>query len=124
MLMQLSKKNDIKTVSSLFALEQDAWLQNAAVHLVSKGAMRAWVCREAEPPLLAVLPDQRQVRDFTADSETLSLFMSKCSLSCLSLTMKRKLMLSKYAEEIFWNDLNGGVAFWLLHPPHFLLPFP
>lgn len=36
--------------------------------------MRAWVCREIKTPLLALLPDQRQARDFIGDAETLCLF--------------------------------------------------
>lgn len=60
--------------SDLFSLDLEVWKRNRAVHMISKGTMRAWACRKSTTPLLAVLPDQRQVRDFTADAETLELF--------------------------------------------------
>ena len=57
--------------SSLTAVDDEAWVRNKAVHLASRGAMRPWACRGADGPLLAILPDQRQVRDFAADAEEL-----------------------------------------------------
>lgn len=63
--------------SSLRRLSADAWKLNKAVHLGSRGGMRAWVCREIETPLLAVLPDQRQARDFIGDAETLNIMGKK-----------------------------------------------
>ena len=62
--------------SSLAALDEELWLRNRGVHLASKGAMRPWVCREIKQPLLALLPDARQARDFAADAEELGLFGS------------------------------------------------
>lgn len=59
------------TGSSLAALDDDVWRRNRGVHLASKGAMRPWVCRDAAFPLLALLPDARQVRDFAADAQEL-----------------------------------------------------
>lgn len=60
--------------SSLQKIPLEAWMRNKAVHLMSRGGMRAWVCRDIKTPLLAILPDQRQARDFIGDAETLNLF--------------------------------------------------
>lgn len=60
--------------SSLQKIPLDAWIRNRAVHLMSRGGMRAWVCRDIKTPLLVILPDQRQARDFIGDAETLGLF--------------------------------------------------
>ena len=57
--------------SSLAALDDGLWYRNKGVHLASKGAMRPWVCRDIDFPLLALLPDARQVRDFAADADEL-----------------------------------------------------
>ena len=57
--------------SSLTAVDDESWVRNKAVHLASRGAMRPWACRGADGPLLAILPDQRQARDFAADAEEL-----------------------------------------------------
>jgi transcription-repair coupling factor (superfamily II helicase) len=73
--MVIKKKKEHGS-SDLFTLDNDVWQRNRSVHIVSNGTMRAWACRNASSPLLAVLPDQRQARDFTADSETLRLFDS------------------------------------------------
>ena len=71
--------SDVKNVydeSSIFSIDEEAWLRNKTVHLVSKGAMRPWSCRNSGSPLLALLPDQRQVRDFVADADMLELYRS------------------------------------------------
>lgn len=60
--------------SSLQDIPLEAWKRNRAVHLMSGGGMRVWACREIKAPLLAILPDQRQTRDFIGDAETLGLF--------------------------------------------------
>ena len=62
--------------SSLFSLDEDIWYRNKSVHIASRGAMRAWACRGASFPLLAVLPDQRQVRDFAEDSKVMGILDS------------------------------------------------
>lgn len=59
--------------SSLMAIDEEAWKRNKAVHLASRGAMRPWSCRGSDAPLLALLPDQRQARDFAADAEELGI---------------------------------------------------
>ena len=68
-------KNNTKqeNISSLFSLNENLWYRNKSVHLISRGAMRPWVCRKCDVQLLVLLPDQRQVRDFFADSENLKL---------------------------------------------------
>lgn len=68
------KEKESKPVASLFELNEESWLRNKSVHLVSKGAMRSWVTRDPDTSLLVLLPDQRQVRDFAADCETLEVF--------------------------------------------------
>lgn len=60
--------------SSLADISAELWRTNGAVHVASKGAMRPWVCRAIEEPLLALLPDARQARDFSADAEELGIF--------------------------------------------------
>lgn len=67
------ESRNISISSSLFDLDDDLWRRNKAIHLPSKGAMRAWVCRNASFPILAILPDARQVRDFAADYGELGL---------------------------------------------------
>lgn len=68
------KEKQVFDDSSLQKIALDAWKRNKAVHLMSKGGMRAWLCRDINTPLLAVFPDQRQVRDFIGDAESLGLF--------------------------------------------------
>jgi len=72
--MSNNEASNIYDESDVFLLEEEAWHRNKAVHLVSKGAMRPWSCRNCNFPLLAILPDQRQVRDFVADAEMLGLY--------------------------------------------------
>lgn len=74
----MSDNNQINEIqSSLFAInEEEYWRHNKAMHLPSKGAARAWICRGTKAPLLVFLPDQRQARDFVADAEELELFNS------------------------------------------------
>lgn len=74
------------TGSSLAALDDDVWRRNRGVHLASKGAMRPWVCRDAAFPLLALLPDARQVRDFAADAQELGVLGGVKVLSELPLS--------------------------------------
>lgn len=70
----MSSVNNIQLDSnSLFKLNKDIWLKNQSVHMPSRGAMRPWSCRDVNCPLLAVLPDQKQIRDFAADASTLGL---------------------------------------------------
>jgi len=68
------KEKESRSVSSLFDLDEEFWLRNKSVHLISKGAMRSWVVRDPDDSLLVLLPDQRQVRDFAADCEMLGVF--------------------------------------------------
>ncbi|MDO4987865.1 MAG: helicase-related protein [Synergistes sp.] len=63
-----------KPISSLLDADESLWQSGAAVHVVSRGAMRPWVCRDIACPLLVVMPDSRQVRDFTADARELKIF--------------------------------------------------
>lgn len=67
----MTENKDLCQGSSLAALDEDLWLRNRGVHLASKGAMRPWVCRDIKQPLLVLLPDARQARDFAADAEEL-----------------------------------------------------
>lgn len=57
--------------SRLSNIDGRYWEKNAAIHLPATGASRLWICRDAPFPLLIVLPDSRQARDFAADSEAL-----------------------------------------------------
>lgn len=67
----MEKAEKGKPVSSLVSLSEELWLRNKGVHVASKGSMRPWVCRGITEPLLAVLPDARQARDFAADAAEL-----------------------------------------------------
>ena len=80
------KEKDGRPVSSLFDLDEEAWLRNKSVHLVSKGAMRSWAARDPDTSLLVLLPDQRQVRDFAADCETLGTIKKVTELPEMPLT--------------------------------------
>ena len=70
----MKKENNALPVSSLAELDEELWIRNKSVHLSSHGAMRPWVCRGIEEPLLVLLPDARQARDFAADAAELGLF--------------------------------------------------
>ena len=70
--MTENKKNI--SAGALVELDEELWLRNKGVHVASKGAMRPWVCRGIEEPLLALLPDARQARDFAADAAALGVF--------------------------------------------------
>lgn len=60
--------------TSIFKLNNNIW-KNTTLHLQSKGAMRPWLFRNSNNiPLLIILPDSRQVRDFYEDSQTLGIF--------------------------------------------------
>jgi len=80
------KEKESRSVSSLFELDEEFWLRNKSVHLISKGAMRSWVVRDPDDSLLVLLPDQRQVRDFAADCEMLGVFNKVEMLSDMPLT--------------------------------------
>ncbi|MBQ9882611.1 MAG: hypothetical protein IJM42_08395, partial [Synergistes sp.] len=67
----MEKPEKGKPVSALVSLDEELWLRNKGVHAASKGSMRPWVCRGMTDPLLAVLPDARQARDFAADAAEL-----------------------------------------------------
>lgn len=82
----LDKEKSSRPVSSLFDLDEEAWLRNKSVHLVSKGAMRSWVARDPDTSLLVLLPDQRQVRDFAADCEALGTIKKVTELPEMPLT--------------------------------------
>ncbi len=73
-------------ISSFFDLNEEIWLRNKSVHLASKGAMRSWAARRPDTSLLVLLPDQRQVRDFAADCETLGSIKKVAVLPELPLT--------------------------------------
>ncbi len=110
--------------SSLFLLDSDAWYRNKAVHLISKGAMRPWSCRDADCPLLVLLPDQRQTRDFVADSEVMELFRNISLLPEISLsedeTRSQALQISRGGVlEKFKN--SGGIL--AATPASLLAPF-
>ena len=79
-------ENENRQVSRLFSLDEEIWLRNKSVHLVSKGAMRSWAVRDPDTSLLVLLPDQRQVRDFEADCETLEAIVNVTILPELPLT--------------------------------------
>ncbi len=55
--------------SRLRDLDVEQWRRNRAFHLPVAGAGRPWICREFERPLLVIVPNARQVRDFAADAE-------------------------------------------------------
>lgn len=69
----MMNNNEYGNISSLFSLNKNFWYRNKSVHLTSRGSMRPWMCRDSNVQLLVLLPDQRQVRDFYADSKTLKL---------------------------------------------------
>ncbi|MCF0248317.1 MAG: hypothetical protein HUJ86_06900, partial [Synergistes sp.] len=48
--------------NSLISLDDELWRRNKSVFLASKGAVRTWVCRGIDSPLLVIVPDARQAR--------------------------------------------------------------
>ncbi len=93
---------DKNEAGSFFSIDDDAWYRNKSVHLLSRGAMRAWACRASEFPLLAILPDQRQARDFAADGDTMGIFERVDILPEVTMT-------DDEAHSQAVNVLRGGV---------------
>lgn len=99
-------------------------MRNKAVHLISKGAMRPWACRDADVPLLALLPDQRQTRDFAADAEMLGLFKNIGLLPEMTLTeddAKAEAMKVRRGDILESFHSRGGVL--AATPASLLAPF-
>ena len=55
------------TPTRLWDLDFGLWAAGEAVSLLSEGASRPWTCRDPEHPLLVVLPDSRQAKEFSSD---------------------------------------------------------
>ncbi|MCE5201554.1 MAG: DEAD/DEAH box helicase [Synergistaceae bacterium] len=119
----MNEKN-VSNVSSLFGIDEEAWKRNKSVHLASKGAARPWVCRDASVPLLIILPDQRQTRDFAADADMLGLFDTVAVLPEMTLTEDES---KSEAIKVWRGDIlerfknNGGVL--AATPASLLAPF-
>jgi transcription-repair coupling factor (superfamily II helicase) len=64
----MSEKN---CFNSLQAVDAQKWKVNKSFHLPVAGAARPWFCRGFERPLLVLLPDARQVRNFMSDAESM-----------------------------------------------------
>jgi transcription-repair coupling factor (superfamily II helicase) len=75
--------NETRAVSNLGLLEAADWRGNILLHLPVAGAARPWICREFERPILAVLPNSRFVRDFSADAESIRSFAVLPQISAL-----------------------------------------
>lgn len=90
------------SASAFFDIDDDAWYRNKSVHLLSRGAMRAWACRGCTVPLLVLLPDQRQVRDFVSDSWTMEILENADILPEVTMT-------DDEARSQAVNVLRGGV---------------
>lgn len=58
-------------LNRLDALDANAWQRNQSLHLPVAGAARPWICRGFERPILFILPDSRQVRDFSSDAASI-----------------------------------------------------
>ncbi|GHV29254.1 transcription-repair-coupling factor [Synergistales bacterium] len=52
------------------AVNDKMW-RGRTLHMQSRGAARAWICRAVEFSLLVILPDSRQVMNFVADADSL-----------------------------------------------------
>ena len=61
-------------VSTIFSADISQWKKGISLHLNSEGALRCWICRNANAPLLVLFPDLRRARDFVCDSKELKLF--------------------------------------------------
>ncbi|MDR0649820.1 MAG: DEAD/DEAH box helicase, partial [Synergistaceae bacterium] len=57
--------------NSLKKVEARQWSANRSFHLPVAGAARPWLCLGFDRPLLVLLPDSRQVRDFMADADSI-----------------------------------------------------
>ncbi|MDR3254856.1 MAG: DEAD/DEAH box helicase [Synergistaceae bacterium] len=57
--------------SSLQALDARTWRANGSMHLPVSGAARPWICRGFGRPLLVLVPDLRQARNFRADADSI-----------------------------------------------------
>ena len=67
----MPKKNEPLPSTLLKNIEKIQWERGSGVHLPVCGAARPWICRNFDLPLLVLLPDLRQARDFIADAEAL-----------------------------------------------------
>lgn len=67
----MSGKNEPLGSTLLKNIEKIHWERGSGLHLPIPGSARPWLCREFAPPLLALLSDLRQERDFLADAEAL-----------------------------------------------------
>ncbi|MDR1943217.1 MAG: hypothetical protein LBQ19_00175, partial [Synergistaceae bacterium] len=63
--------SDTVAYNSLLAITPQKWKGNRSLHLPVAGAARPWLCRGFERPLLIVLPDSRQARNFFADANSI-----------------------------------------------------
>ncbi len=60
--------------SKIFSVSEKLWKCSAAVHLPSEGTLRSYICRDAQSPLLVLLPDTRRARDFVCDAKEQHIF--------------------------------------------------
>ena len=67
----MPKKNEPLPSTLLKNIEKIQWERGTGLHLPVCGAARPWICRNFDVPLLVLLPDLRQARDFLADAEAL-----------------------------------------------------
>lgn len=117
-------ERNLYSTSSLFAIDEEAWIRNKGVHLTSRGAMRPWACRGVSSPLLVLLPDQRQTRDFAADAEELKVLGSVMTLPEMTLSEDE---VKTEAQKVCRGDImerfkrNGGVL--AATPASLLAPF-
>jgi transcription-repair coupling factor (superfamily II helicase) len=63
--------DETKTYNNLLAVEPRQWSANRSFHLPVAGAARPWLCLGFAHPLLVLLPDSRQVRNFIADADSI-----------------------------------------------------
>ncbi|MDR1019616.1 MAG: DEAD/DEAH box helicase, partial [Synergistaceae bacterium] len=62
---------EANTYNSLQSIEPRQWSANRSFHLPVAGAARPWFCLGFVHPLLVLLPDSRQVRNFIADADSI-----------------------------------------------------
>ena len=95
--------------SSLREVEAEKWARGAILHLSPDGSARSWLFRDMDRQSLVVLPDVRQVEEFSTN--WLGLFgASPVTLSELPLDTQslRNTALGVYRGEEFRRWMNDG----------------
>ncbi|QVL35081.1 transcription-repair coupling factor [Aminirod propionatiphilus] len=97
--------------SGFFQLSQERWHRGTSVHVAAGGAAWLWACGAPSSPLLVLLPDGNQVRDFLWNAESLWPDVGRLHLEEPSLTGEgaRAALLLQRGETLSRWHRGGGL---------------